>query len=60
MCGAPWGAESRHQMGGEAAELLRQRIGAGEHAEHARSGLGLGDLDPSDAGMRVRESTVTP
>ena len=44
----------RHQMRGEAAELLRRSIGAGEHAEHAGRGLGLGDVDALDARMRVR------
>ena len=41
-------------MGGEAAELLGDRVGAGEHAEHARRRLRLGDVDALDAGMRVR------
>ena len=44
----------RHQMGGEAAELLGQGVGAGEDAEHARRRLGLGDVDALDAGVRVR------
>src|SRR5262249_41491342 len=52
----PLGREEvlRHQMRGEAAELLCQRFGAGEHAEHARRGLGLGNIDTLDAGMGVR------
>jgi len=44
----------RHQMRGEAAELLRHRIGAGEHAKHARRDLGFGNVDPLDARMGVR------
>ena len=31
----------RHQVRGEAAELFGRRVGAGEHAQHARRGLGL-------------------
>jgi len=50
----------RHQMGGEAAQLLRHGIGAGEHAEHARRGLSLGDVDALDAGVRVRREHRHP
>ena len=44
----------RHQMRGEAAELFRCRVGAGEHTKHAGSRLGLGYVDADDAGMGVR------
>ena len=44
----------RHQVGGEAAELLRDGIGAGKDTQHPRRGLGLGDVDAGDAGMGVR------
>jgi hypothetical protein len=47
-------------MRGEAAELLRRRIGAGEHAEHAGRGLGLGDVDALDAGVGVRRQHGDP
>ena len=43
----------RHQVGGETAELVRQRVGAGQHAQHPGRGLGLGDVDARDAGMGV-------
>src|SRR5262249_39136238 len=46
--------------GGEAAQLLRHRVGAGEHAEHARRGLGLGDVDALDAGVGVRREHRHP
>jgi hypothetical protein len=43
-----------HEMSGEAAELLRRSIGAGENAEHPWRGPGLGHVDALDARMRVR------
>ena len=44
----------RHQMRGHAAELIGRDVGAGQHGEHAGRRLGLRDVDPLDAGMRVR------
>jgi hypothetical protein len=49
-----------HQVGGEAAELVGRRIGAGEHREHAGRGLGLGGVDALDAGVRVRRQHGDP
>ena len=44
----------RHRMGGERTQMLGHRIGAGQHAEHARCGLGLGGVDALDLGVGVR------
>ncbi len=43
-----------HEMSGEAAELLRRSIGAGDDAEHPWSGAGRGHVHALDARMRVR------
>jgi hypothetical protein len=50
----------RHQVRGECAELLGERVGAGEHAQHARRGLGLGHVHALDAGMGVRREHRHP
>ena len=39
---------------GIGAEPVGQAVGAGEHAEHARHGLGARRIDAADAGMRMR------
>ena len=49
-----------HQVGGEAAQLLRHRVSAGEHTEHARRGLGLGNVDALDASVGVRRQHRHP
>ena len=43
----------RHRMGGERTQLLGGRIRAGQHAEHAGRGLGLGGIDALDLGVGV-------
>ena len=48
----------RHQMRGQAADLLRDDVGAGQHQQHAGRGLGLGDVDLLDLGVGVRRQHV--
>jgi hypothetical protein len=50
----------RHQVRGEGAEMLIGRVGAGQHGEHAGSGLGLGDVDTLDAGVGMRRQHRHP
>ena len=44
----------RHEERRNAADLVGHGIRAGEHAEHARRGLGGGHIDALDERMRVR------